>query len=776
MTPPENSSAALAVSPSLPASPSPAVSAAIIAFPVGRYAIPAEDTLPGGPWAGITQGERDRINTLLDCFRQMESAPGLCQEAEALAFRLRHVRGFSKASLLALYYRWRDSGWRSLVRAYHVNKSPLPPAFLEFWRALCEQNGRSIIQAKERLYGLWFAGKPIPGYGTWVDWWHATRPMEDAPTVCPGVPEGWSKTTLYEVGPTKIERRWATRGLAAVRPLLPSQIRDTSRLLPLQLVTMDDFECDQLTYAQNPRTRTWHTVKVTGIAVMDVATRRVIALLMKPRFTDEEGKREGITRTEVRLLFYQVLRDYGVPKHGMTWLVENAAAAITTELEMTTRNLFGGRVQITRTGLIHDKTFANGFIERGGKPQQKGWIESRFNLLHNAAGDLPGQKGANYLVKPGDHEAMVQYTERLIGQGRDDAQLTDAQIARLRLPFKSADELIACYMSEIFPRLDRRVEHKMQGFELLRRWRRNEHDTWHEWEELATLTREEQLAVEWFPRELRESSRMRWDRLIRQVECEKVADHVLMMLLLTPKQAKMRKTGVTFTHNGQGYSFADKRALELRLPEGTEVLCYFDPARPQSVHICDLAGRHLVELKSLAVDIADPAAMDDATQRINELYNSIRSTIRARPLHAAADAQRLADREHNDAIVAEAHPPLPAPEAPAALPAPAPEATPMRSTSNEAVSATQPRSPVRAFLSKSRGVTAALARDQFAPGPVHTPVAEAMAQIIGAADDARAVETERRSTLRAAADESGSLVDTPAAPAPAYQDESSELL
>jgi hypothetical protein len=368
---------------------------------------------------------------------------------------------------------------------------------------------------------------------------------------------------------------------------------------------MDDFEADQEVLAKNPRTGEWGITKVTGVAVMDVATRRVIAVLMKPRFKDEDGKRENITRAEVRFLVYQVIRDYGIPRCGQTWLVENAAAAITGELEITLRNLFGGRVQVTRTGLLHDKTLANGFVERGGKPQQKGWIEARFNLVHNEAADLPGQKGANYLVKPGDHADKVRYTEQLVGQGRDDAQLTDEQIRRLRVPFKSADELIACYMSEIFPRIDRRVEHAMRGFEVLRRWRRSEHDTWHEWDELATagLTEAERGALQWFPRDLRESSRMRWDRLIGQVQITKVADHILMMLLLTPKSAKTRKTGITFTHAGEGYSFADKRALALRIPEGTEVLCYFDPARPSHVHLCDLEGRHLVTLQSLTVPV-----------------------------------------------------------------------------------------------------------------------------------------------------------------------------
>lgn len=720
--------------------PSEAPQAEIIPLALGRYAIPAEDTLPGGPWASLKQLDRARINTLLDCFRQMEAAKNLRREAAALAFRFRGIRGFSAGSLVSLYYAWREQGWAALRHDYKANATTLPGEFLEHWRALCEKNARSINVAKDRLYTAWFAGEAIPGYGTWVDWWHRENPLADAPRICPGVPAGWSKSTLYAVGPTTIERRWATRGLAAVKTLLPTLVRDTSKLLPLQLLTMDDFETDQVCFAKNPRTGAWQVVKVTGVAVMDVATRRVIAVLMKPRFVDEEGKREAITRAEVRLLFFQVLRDNGIPHCGQTWLVENAAAAITTELEITVRNLFGGRVQVTRTGLIHDKVFANGFIERGGKPQQKGWIEARFNLVHNEAADLPGQKGANYLVKPGDHESKVAYAEKLIGDGRDDAQLSDEQIARLRMPFKTADELIAYYMSELFPKLDRRIEHKMGGFELLRRWRRDASDTWHEWEELATLSVEQQMAVEFFPRELRESPRMRWDRLMVQVKTERIAAHVLMMLLLTPKSAKVRNGRVAFVHNGKGYAFADKRALALRLPEATDVLCYFDPASPSAVHVCDVEGRYLVELRNLHVDITDQAAMDDATRSISELYHSILGGIRQRPLHQQADAQQAADRAHNAAIVAEAKP--------------------------------------AALDTRKQGLTAVLNRPVAAPtpgAPVHTATAEATANVIAEAATAHAARRVREGRGDEAALDALTDSDPPPT-SPAESDDDSGIL
>src|SRR5690242_1287364 len=100
--------------------------AEIVPIAVGRYAIPPKDTLKGGAWDKLKQGERDRINVLLDCFRQMEAAPALVQEADALAFRLKGVRGYSASSLKNLYYAWRENGWMALRRGYGVNAPKLP--------------------------------------------------------------------------------------------------------------------------------------------------------------------------------------------------------------------------------------------------------------------------------------------------------------------------------------------------------------------------------------------------------------------------------------------------------------------------------------------------------------------------------------------------------------------------------------------------------------------------------------------------------------------------
>lgn len=625
--------------------------AEMIPFPTGKHAIPAEDM---AEFSAHPLKEQERIKFLLSLFAQME-AGGIVSTSNALAFKLRNIRGYGAGNLRTNYYKWREDGWKSLARCYTNGGERMPHEFVEYFRALCEQNSRSIKQAMNLLKRRWMSGESIPGYGTWREWFLGQWPERDLPTVCPGTPKGWKKTNLYELQPTKAQRALATKGFAGAKAHLPSMVRDTGSLLPLQLIAIDDFEVDQLCFYHDPVKGTRAICRMAGIAAMDVATRRIIGLILKPRLENDEGTKQSITRAEVRLLLYQVLRDYGVPAYGMTILAENAAAAITTELELTFKNLFGGRIAVTRTNMIADKVLANGFIERGGKPWLKGWIESAFNLMHNVAGFLPGQKGANYMVKPGYHEEALRVTERLIGTGKFDAQLSEEQVAQARLPFLSATKLAEAY-NVIFEIMETRTEHAMRGFDKVVEWRSHASENWRPFADLATVSEREQLSAH--IRERMQSPRERWASLWprAQGQCNAVADHVLMMLLLTPKKAELKGHKLTFVHNAAGYTWiVDPKSKIAEQRQGTEVLCYFDPTRPDHAHICRLDGRALGEVRRLGpVNIADQAAVTEAEKQLAELYGAVLATVRNRPLHQETDAQLLADNEHNAQLATQA--------------------------------------------------------------------------------------------------------------------------
>lgn len=633
--------------PEMPIAAEPAVP---MPFPSGRYSVPAEDA---AEFAALRKPDQERVKLFLACFETMERmSRALVFASRQCAIHFAHVPGFSAPSLRRHYYAWRSEGWRALVRGYsETARGGVPAEFVDFFRAMTERNGRSVRQAMAAITRMWIEGARIPGYGTWREWYAAQYPVCDLPAMCPELPRGWSTSNLYALAPTRAERLLATRGLAAAKAHLPSLVRDTSGLLPLQCVTIDDFEVDQLCFFHDPVRKIRAICRVTGVLVMDVATRRILGTLMKPRLEDSEAAgAKAITRAEVRLLLYQLLRDYGIPRHGMTILCERAAAAVSAEVETTFKNLFGGRVAVTRTSTISQKCLANGFVESGGKPWLKGWIESGFNLMHNIAGALPGQKGASYAVKPADLEAKRSLALRLIGTGPRDAQLSDEEVARARLPFMSAAELVDAYL-QIFAVMEHRTSHTMLGFDTVHEWRLSQGAAWQPWSELARLPPDLQVGVQ--VRERRESPRERWDALMPHVECDRLEPHVLMMLLLTPKKATIKGHHVTFVHNEVGYTYlVDPRSPAAALRKDSEVLCYFDPAQPGEAHLCRLDGRPLCEVKRLGkVDIADTKAVSDAEKQLAELYHAVRAQIRARPLHRETDAKLLEDAQVNAALV-----------------------------------------------------------------------------------------------------------------------------
>lgn len=625
--------------------------AEMIPFPSGRYAIPVDEL---GKFTALQVKEKERVKFLLGLFARME-AGGIVQVSESLGFQLRAVRGYSPANLRALYYKWAEGGWQRLVRSWTSGSEGLPPEFVQHLRALMEKNARSMKQAMNLVQRDWYLGKEVPGYGTWQQWYLTQWPERDLPTVCPGTPRGWSKSNLYAVQPAKAQRALRTRGFAAAKAFLPSIVRDPGSLLPLQLVVIDDFEADQLCFYWDPANGTRCIARMSGIVAMDVATRKILAMILKPRLTDDQGVKQAITRAEVQFLLYSVIRDHGIPSHGMTIMAENAAAAVTTELELTFKNLFGGKVAITRTGVIDSAVLAHGFKDTGGKPWLKGWVESFFNLMHNvAAGILPGQKGAHYMLTAGDHGEKVRLTERLIGTGPRDAQLSDEQLAQARIPFATPAELCDAYL-QIFRWIEERTDHAMHGFDRVLEWRLHEADAWEPAAAIARLTQEEQLRA--LVRERMQSPRERWAALYPRIERQAVDVRALMMLLLRPKKAKLQSGKLSFVHNGGGFTWlADPRGELVRtVRDGSEVLVYFDPTRADHAQVARLDGRYLGQVRRHGkVDITRPDQVTEAERQLAEHYAAHLAEVRARPLHQIEDAQLAEDQAINAALVEKA--------------------------------------------------------------------------------------------------------------------------
>jgi hypothetical protein len=591
--------------------------------------------------------QQKRLSHLLEIFAEMATASEGIVKASNRIGRTNPTRGCSGVNLRKLYYGFLDAektkkgtGWLTLAKIYR-GPEKLPAEFVQEVRRRIENNAVSTRAAITELRTEWAEGKSIPGYGTWREFFAVTRPDEDTPERYPFnfFPAGWSESNLYEQQSSKAERAFKRRGWAAAKKYLPHVMRDLSYLRFMELIVIDDFETDQLVLAWNPETKRWQVCRCAGLLAIDAATRTKLAIGLKPRFTDDEGKKMSLTRADVQGLLHSVFSTWGLPTdYGCTILCENGGAAITDDFETALALILG--VQVARTGLIHEKTLSNGFVQGGGKPWEKPWIESMFHLMHGVAGALPGQKGATYQLKPADLEAKVLYTEKLLNQD----EISPEVAQQLRVAFLKVEEFLTAY-ERIFTRMEERVDHKLQGFEERFMFRLPDSATLVDKSSMALMAPETVLACT--PLQIMESPRERRARLLEQCKRVPVAPHILACLLLTPKKVKLINHRLSFAHQSKGFTYADADSKVMKMPEGTELLGYFDPARPEVLHVMDLQGHYVGPVRSRnRVDIRDHQAIGNEQAEVSRLIHSCMvGPVNER--HAVENAQLGADEAEN---------------------------------------------------------------------------------------------------------------------------------
>lgn len=597
-----------------------------------------------------TEEQREKIGLLLQIFDEMKTAPeGIVAASMRLA--LQHSGyGFSAGTLQRHYYAYKASkDWRCLVPRWR-GPQKLPAEFIEYFRMRVEQNKRSTSTRSviNDIRGEWAAGNPFPGYGTWREYFLTEYPDRDLPARCPlgFFPKGWKQSNLYTKQSSKAQRAIKRGGFAAAKRYLPHLIRDMSKLRFLELIIIDDFETDIVIMARNPETGRYELCTCTGLLAIDGATRTKVGFGLKPRFKNEEGRRLAITRSDVQGLLYSVFSEHGLPaEYGVTILCENAAAAISPDFELALQMLLG--VQVARTGLLADKTLKNGFVEKGGKPWQKGQIESTFNLLHNAAGALPGQKGASYQLMPGDHEAQVLFAMKLLNT----EGVTDDDVKLLSPAFLHFDAALTAYES-ILGKLQHRTKHTLQGFEEVVEFRLPDGSEIISESALMAMGLSPQQVMTYTPEPRMESPAERKARITAGQRFIRPAEHALALLLLTPKKVTFEKHRITFVHQTKGYTYADADSPVNALPEGTELLAYFDGSDAGKLYVTDLSGRYVGAIKHRGpIDIRDHAAIAAEAGEITRLITKhVINPLRER--HKDEDAALLAMREQRDAVMA----------------------------------------------------------------------------------------------------------------------------
>ncbi len=628
-----------------------------------RWAVPVEDL---GEFATLPEARRTEIHYTLRVLaildRRIAEIGKGAAVAEVVAHHKHAMRGLSAPSLHRKYSAVQAGGWRALVKGYKApNKQP--DAFVTEIRRVAELNHRSQEEAFEQIREAWARGEHVPGYGTWMDLYVERYPERPMPKVWPRgfYPKGWSTRNMRRYGPTKGARVLFQRGVLAAKRHFPSVRRDPSSLRPLELITIDDFELDALCVFPGDANHRPQIGRVAGLLAIDVATRRKLHWGLGQRMEREERQgdgtvrtvRTGIARVDMQGLLHELFRKYGLPDYTVTILVENASASINPEMQLCIETLFEGRVKIERTGMINHKALTNGFVEKGGKPFEKGWIEATFNQLWNYLGAMKGYKGSNQrLNAPATLEDAIRYTKLLLGQGDRALNLPPEQIAQLRLPFPNMQELEAAFAWAV-ELSHTRTKHSYIGFRTVTEYLIEDGTAPVPFAELALLPVERQLQVQ--PVERMETTIERWNDLARSVTWQAIPPSVLALLLLTPKKVTYRNHQVTFVHERTGYTYLDTEGTALAgLTDGTELLAYFQPANPEHIQLVDLRGNYLGQLRRLGgaggrVDIKDKAALAEAAEMTATVFNREVAGLRER--HADKDAQHAADRAHNDAII-----------------------------------------------------------------------------------------------------------------------------
>ena len=495
-------------------------------------------------FARLDEEMKKFIHEHLDIFTAFSNAEAINKEALAQSQRYAHRgRGYSAKALMDKFRRFRKAGanWQVIIPAWRNKDKTLPPQFIDFWRGICGENKRPLDGTKgayrRLIYEFYAGGATIPGYNKdWRGIWEAEHPEIEEPKQCPthdkDLPKGWSYRNLMRYQPTKAQLALMRTGRKAAHGHQMPLLRDRSKLKPFQYIAIDDFWIDQeVIFMGGTKPQVCRAI---GLLALDVATGRDVAFFLKPRLTRADGTREGISRDEVRELLLTLFDVHGVPAdYPVTLIVENAAAAISPDVEESLRHATGGHVKIERTGIVHETLLSHGFKERGGKPQEKGWLESFIRLVHTTAGHFPGQTGSRYENLPGDTAMTVHYVKQLIKRAGADIDT----LARLQMPLLKFEEAQAAYI-ELLTLLSNRTDHQLQGFEKNTRWRSSPGESWRAIEELkrlpAAVAHSAQIIEE------RESPSARFNRLLSLVRMVKLPPEALLPLYDDPRQVQIR--------------------------------------------------------------------------------------------------------------------------------------------------------------------------------------------------------------------------------------------
>ncbi len=417
-----------------------------------------------------------------------------------------HRRGLTAKTISSIYPLWERGGrkrdtrgqptgpvyeardWRMFAPNWNNgNKAAISgnPEFIGYVVNMVGESTRpDTVQAiYQRMKDDWFEGRPVPGVGDKYSW-----AAERGRAVPMGplrrnrdMPVGLSYSNIWrivseEIGRRKSAARMLTqRGEFAAHDHWGDQLlRDRSKLMPLQMITFDDviFDIKVWMYVNGKP----QIVRPAALFALDVGTGTILSKGVAPAYMRESdgdggqaGSRRGLQQADMRMLVLSILESYGLPQDWqMNLLLENAAASLSGEDKLAFERTFGGQIRIETTGRIRSSLLKSGFVEQGGMPWMKGWIEAFFRLLHTRINHLPATIGRRYDLTRGEvgdekkADSQIHYVLRTLQEavekGIDPKEL---DLSSIMLSYDQFEELLDQFVT----RLNWRTQHNLQGFQ-----------------------------------------------------------------------------------------------------------------------------------------------------------------------------------------------------------------------------------------------------------------------------------------------------------------------
>lgn len=589
-----------------------------------------------------------------------------------------HGRGFNYKSLCRKLDRYleSDGDWTVLVnrakltratnRKHNVHCIELVPAFVDYWRSLCDtyQRKNYIRSAHLRLLDIWYkAIEPIDGYGFWYDYWVKTR-KDSVPSHCPDhfLPPGWTYDNLRRFVPSRDERNLSRFGVAAARRELLYIPQTRLGMRFLEWVTLDDLRLDFLMAVPGCD----QAVEMLTLIMKDIASDVALRFRSRPALAKEEGGKEGIKRRDVKALLVEFFMLYGYPTdYVMNIIMERGTASMTEAEAKALEYACGGHVKIHFTSMVGGRAVPHGFADRAiGNPSGKSWLESSFNPLHNRLSSVPGQTGATYQLRPLDlygRQNEQRALERIAGL------LPPAQRLKLRIPFQNYQESNLT-LEQCLRNMNNRRDHKLEAFDMISiwRWRTDPPAPWMsmaDWP--ANLPKGAEQNIEL--KQVLETPLERAAKLSIGCHFQKMAASAAYVFLERNQKAvtvdgNIIEVGI----DGKTYKFRDEALCETN---GAKFLAYFDPKGVQfaadardteadlgKLYLLDVKDGHFAGTAALwfgpsRTDLEAHAKLQAEQERV---FKRLRKRVQDR--NGRALERRIADIERNLELAAEAMP------------------------------------------------------------------------------------------------------------------------